>query len=56
MNKHQLFSVWSGSHSAGLQLVRDFMRDFMRDYGIVNFLGGNTGVQMGGCFSRGLKR
>jgi len=28
------------------------MREFFRDYGIVNFLGGNTGTQMGGWFRK----
>ena len=38
-------------YGGGLQLVRDFMRD----YGIVNFPGGNTGVQMGGWFRKEIK-
>jgi hypothetical protein len=38
-------------HGGGLQRVRDFMRD----YGIVNFPGGNTGVQMGGRFRKEIK-
>ncbi len=28
------------------------MREFFKDYGIVNFLGGNTGTQMGGWFRK----
>ncbi|TCS34021.1 secreted protein [Paucimonas lemoignei] len=35
----------------GMQL----MRDFYKDYGVVNFLGGNTGTQMGGWFRKEIK-
>jgi TRAP-type mannitol/chloroaromatic compound transport system substrate-binding protein len=28
------------------------MRDFFKDYGVMNFLGGNTGTQMGGWFRK----
>ncbi len=31
---------------------RQLMREFFDDYGIVNFMGGNTGTQMGGWFRR----
>ncbi|MDO9218436.1 MAG: TRAP transporter substrate-binding protein [Lacisediminimonas sp.] len=31
------------------------MRDFFKDYGIVNFMGGNTGTQMGGWFRKEIK-
>jgi TRAP-type mannitol/chloroaromatic compound transport system substrate-binding protein len=31
---------------------RELMRDFFREYGIINFMGGNTGTQMGGWFRR----
>ncbi len=31
---------------------RQLMREFFHDYGIVNFMGGNTGCQMGGWFRR----
>ncbi len=34
---------------------RELMRDFFRGYGIVNFLGGNTGTQMGGFYRKQLK-
>jgi TRAP-type mannitol/chloroaromatic compound transport system substrate-binding protein len=34
---------------------RDLLREFYRDYGIVNFLGGNTGAQMGGWFRKEIK-
>ncbi len=35
----------------GMQL----MREFYKDYGIINFLGGNTGAQMGGWFRKEIK-
>ncbi|HJV50736.1 MAG TPA: TRAP transporter substrate-binding protein [Noviherbaspirillum sp.] len=31
------------------------LREFFKDYGIVNFLGGNTGTQMGGWFRKEVK-
>jgi TRAP-type mannitol/chloroaromatic compound transport system substrate-binding protein len=31
---------------------RELLREFFKDYGIVNFLGGNTGTQMGGWFRK----
>src|SRR5256885_3365966 len=31
------------------------MREFYAEYGIVNFLGGNTGAQMGGWFRKEVK-
>lgn len=31
---------------------RQLMRDFFDDYGIINFMGGNTGCQMGGWFRK----
>jgi TRAP-type mannitol/chloroaromatic compound transport system substrate-binding protein len=31
------------------------MREFFKDYGIVNFMGGNTGAQMGGWFRKEVK-
>src|SRR5947209_11319664 len=31
---------------------RELLREFFSDYGILNFMGGNTGVQMGGWFRR----
>lgn len=31
------------------------LREFFKDYGIVNFLGGNTGCQMGGWFRKEIK-
>ena len=34
---------------------RDLLRSFYKDYGIVNFLGGNTGTQMGGWFRKEIK-
>jgi TRAP-type mannitol/chloroaromatic compound transport system substrate-binding protein len=34
---------------------RELLRDFFRDYNIVNFMGGNTGTQMGGWFRKEIK-
>lgn len=34
---------------------KQLMREFFKDYGIINFLGGNTGVQMGGWFRKEVK-
>ena len=34
---------------------RELMREFFRGYGIVNFLGGNTGTQMGGWYRKQIK-
>ena len=34
---------------------RQLMREFFHDYGIVNFMGGNTGCQMGGWFRKEIK-
>ena len=34
---------------------RELLRDFYRGYGIVNFLGGNTGTQMGGWYRKEIK-
>jgi TRAP-type mannitol/chloroaromatic compound transport system substrate-binding protein len=34
---------------------RQLTRDFYKDYGIVNFMGGNTGTQMGGWFRKEVK-
>jgi len=39
------------NQGGGMQL----MRDFYKDYGIINFLGGNTGTQMGGWFRKEIK-
>lgn len=34
---------------------RDLTREFFKDYGIINFMGGNTGTQMGGWFRKEVK-
>jgi TRAP-type mannitol/chloroaromatic compound transport system substrate-binding protein len=34
---------------------RELTREFYRDYGIINFMGGNTGTQMGGWFRKEIK-
>lgn len=38
-------------HGGGMEL----MREFFKDYNIVNFLGGNTGTQMGGWYKKEIK-
>ncbi|MBY0573043.1 MAG: twin-arginine translocation signal domain-containing protein, partial [Undibacterium sp.] len=38
-------------HGNGMKL----MRDFFAEYNVVNFLGGNTGTQMGGWFRKEIK-
>ena len=34
---------------------RELMRDFFKDYGIINFMAGNTGTQMGGWYRKEIK-
>ncbi len=34
---------------------RELTREFFKEYGIINFLGGNTGTQMGGWFRKEIK-
>jgi len=34
---------------------KQLMREFFKDYGIINFMGGNTGTQMGGWFRKEVK-
>jgi TRAP-type mannitol/chloroaromatic compound transport system substrate-binding protein len=34
---------------------KELMREFFRGYGIINFLGGNTGTQMGGWYRKPVK-
>ncbi|MES2535722.1 MAG: TRAP transporter substrate-binding protein DctP [Pseudomonadota bacterium] len=34
---------------------KELLREFFKEYGIVNFLGGNTGTQMGGFFRKEMK-
>lgn len=38
-------------HGGGMEL----MREFFKQYNIVNFLGGNTGTQMGGWYKKEIK-
>ncbi|TDR32844.1 TRAP transporter substrate-binding protein [Hydromonas duriensis] len=38
-------------HGGGMEL----MRDFFKQYNVVNFLGGNTGTQMGGWYKKEIK-
>jgi TRAP-type mannitol/chloroaromatic compound transport system substrate-binding protein len=51
------FGLTSRQHTAWYQHGggRELMRAFFRDYGIVNFLGGNSGTQMGGWFRKEIK-
>lgn len=34
---------------------KELLRDFFKGYGIINFMGGNTGTQMGGWFRKEIK-
>ncbi|MES2323183.1 MAG: TRAP transporter substrate-binding protein [Pseudomonadota bacterium] len=34
---------------------RELMREFFKDYGVINFMGGNTGTQMGGWYRKPIK-
>jgi TRAP-type mannitol/chloroaromatic compound transport system substrate-binding protein len=34
---------------------RELMREFFKDYGIINFMAGNTGTQMGGWYRKEIK-
>jgi TRAP-type mannitol/chloroaromatic compound transport system substrate-binding protein len=34
---------------------KELLREFFKDYGIINFLGGNSGTQMGGWFRKEIK-
>src|SRR6478672_6458485 len=34
---------------------KELMREFYKDYGILNFMGGNTGTQMGGWYRKEIK-
>src|SRR5256885_1646751 len=49
MNSRQL-TAWIVDGNGG-----KLMREFYAEYGIVNFLGGNTGAQMGGWFRKEVK-
>ena len=49
MNSRQL-TAWNVDGNGG-----KLMREFYAEYGIVNFLGGNTGAQMGGWFRKEVK-
>ncbi|HJV72839.1 MAG TPA: TRAP transporter substrate-binding protein [Noviherbaspirillum sp.] len=49
MNSRQQ-TAWM-NQGGGMEL----MREFYKDYGIINFLGGNTGAQMGGWFRKEIK-
>ncbi|MFP5390091.1 MAG: TRAP transporter substrate-binding protein [Gammaproteobacteria bacterium] len=51
------FGLTSRQHTAWFDQGggRQLMRDFFKGYGIVNFLGGNSGTQMGGWFRKEIK-
>jgi TRAP-type mannitol/chloroaromatic compound transport system substrate-binding protein len=49
LNSRQQTAWWD--QGGGRQLTREFYRD----YGIINFMGGNTGAQMGGWFRHEVK-
>ncbi|UUZ52577.1 hypothetical protein LP419_24825 [Massilia sp. H-1] len=51
------FGLTSRQHTAWYEQGggRELMRDFFKGYGIVNFLGGNSGTQMGGWFRKEIK-
>ncbi len=51
------FGLTSRQHTAWYDQGggRELMRAFFRDYNIVNFLGGNSGTQMGGWFRKEIK-
>ena len=51
------FGLTSRQHTAWYEQGggKELMRDFFKGYGIVNFLGGNSGTQMGGWFRKEIK-
>ena len=51
------FGLTSRQHTAWFDQGggRDLTRAFFKDYGIINFLGGNSGTQMGGWFRKEVK-
>ena len=51
------FGLTSRQHTAWYEQGggKALMRDFFKGYGIVNFLGGNSGTQMGGWFRKEIK-
>lgn len=51
------FGLTSRQHTAWFDQGggRELTRDFFRGYGIVNFLGGNSGTQMGGWYRKEIK-
>jgi len=51
------FGLTSRQHTAWFDQGggRDLTRNFFKGYGIVNFLGGNSGTQMGGWFRKEIK-
>ena len=51
------FGLTSRQHTAWFDQGggRELMREFFRDYGIINFMAGNTGTQMGGWYRKEIK-
>jgi TRAP-type mannitol/chloroaromatic compound transport system substrate-binding protein len=51
------FGLTSRQHTAWFEFGngKKLMRDFYQNYGIINFLGGNSGTQMGGWFRKEIK-
>jgi TRAP-type mannitol/chloroaromatic compound transport system substrate-binding protein len=51
------FGLTSRQQSAWMEVGggRDLMREFFKGYNIINFMGGNTGTQMGGWFRKEIK-
>jgi TRAP-type mannitol/chloroaromatic compound transport system substrate-binding protein len=51
------FGLTSRQHTAWFDQGggRELMREFFKGYGVVNFLGGNSGTQMGGWFRKEIK-
>jgi TRAP-type mannitol/chloroaromatic compound transport system substrate-binding protein len=49
MNSRQQTAWWDQGGG------KELLREFFKDYGIINFLGGNSGTQMGGWFRKEIK-
>jgi TRAP-type mannitol/chloroaromatic compound transport system substrate-binding protein len=51
------FGLTSRQQSAWMEVGggKDLMREFYKGYNIINFMGGNTGTQMGGWFRKEIK-
>ncbi len=51
------FGLTSRQQTAWMEVGggKELMREFFKGYGIINFMGGNTGTQMGGWFRKEIK-